>query len=183
MKKTLSVVVAVIVSISSWADLSWTYSGNLLSFDAAMQPGWIVQMYQDVNCDSVLNSIAFFSADRLIGTNVGDDVRMNGFTASLLTNSKNGFLQWGENFPSWYDLYSNNVYSVIFNGATFGSATRAVVVDAASFTLPGADPATYSLSSVNNFWIIPEPATAMLLSLGAGLAWSLRRSTRFNTSQ
>ena len=62
--------------------------------------------------------------------------------------------------------------------ADIGSATRAVVVDAASFTLGNSDPREYTIASINNSWVtvVPEPATIGLFGLGALSAWIIRRN-------
>ncbi|MCU0857799.1 MAG: PEP-CTERM sorting domain-containing protein [Pontiellaceae bacterium] len=184
MKKIVSaVIIAVIAGSSAWASLSWTYTGNLKTFDAAMQNGWLVQMYQDVNGDSSLGSITDFFNGGVrgvaSGTNVGDDTLLVGFTASLLTNAKNGSLQWGTSFAAWSDLYSDKVYTVIYDAATIGAASHAVVLDSTPFTLGAADPASYVLSSVagGRTWVaVPEPATFLLFGIGGMGAWLLRRN-------
>jgi hypothetical protein len=136
-------------------------------------------MYQDVNNNSSLSTITEFDLGVPTGTGVDDDLLLSSYTASL-TLSK-GNMVWGTDIPAWSELYNDNVYSVIYNAATIGGSDFAVVVDAASFTLAGADPATYSQLAVNNNWVaaVPEPTTFMLLGFGGGLAWLVRKRQSF----
>ena len=182
MKKIIikCLVVAFISCGSSFANLSWIYTGNLLTFDAAIQNGWLVQMYEDVNTNSVLSSISSFDLSGTpTGTNVSDDQLLTSLTASIITNGKNPLAkEWGVSVSPavWGGLFNQSVYSVIYNASTIGAATEAVVVDASVKLLAGADPATYSLSSVNNSWVaVPEPATFLLFAMGGFGAWLIRR--------
>lgn len=183
MKKIIIVAVAaMLMAGTGWADLSWAYSGNLLSWDATIQAGWLVQMYQDVNGDTAVNNITDLYSNMVKGSPTGgnstDDVLLGGFTASLLTNAKDGFIQWGVEIPAanWATLYGQKVYSVIYNANTISGASSGVVVDVSSTLLGSADPFLYKQSSVNNNWVaVPEPATFMLVVLGGGLSWIIRR--------
>jgi hypothetical protein len=182
MKKIVGIgmVIAMLTS-GAYGALTWGYSEDLLTWDATIQNGWLVQMYQDVDANSSLNSITEF--DQLsgapTGAGVSDDVLLSSFTAALQENTKDGSIAWTVDFASWSSLYNDDVYSVIYNAASIGAATQAVVVDASPFTLPGADPGTYSLSSVNNTWVaVPEPATFLMFALGGFGAWMIHRKNR-----
>ena len=80
----------------SLADLSWSYGANLLTWDPAMETGWLVQMYHDVNGDSVLSSISAFNfSGTPTGNNVADDLLLASFTSSL-SSAKADTLNWGD---------------------------------------------------------------------------------------
>jgi len=180
-------IAALMGATTTLADLAWGYTGNLAGYDSGSgvaAAGWFVQMYQDVNSDSVLGSISAFdnvgTAIDASGTgNISDDVLLASFTGTVIDAGKAG-LMWGEAFPSWSSMYGEDAYTVLFNAGSIGTATRAVVVDASPFTLPGSDPADYTIGSINNssVTVVPEPATLGLFGLGALSAWIIRRNKK-----
>lgn len=174
--------IALLTGSAAIADLTWGYSANLTLWDASISAGYFVQMYQDVNSDSNLGSIsAFDSLGVATGTGVSDDVLLGTFTSSLL--DVKGSISWTSAFTAgdWGALMGQDVYSVIYDNSSIAAASFAVVVDASSATLGGSDPYTYSQGTVDNSWVaVPEPATAMLLALGGGLAWLVRLKQRMS---
>ena len=169
------------IASTSMANLSWLYTGDLSTWDATVQSGWLVQMYQDVDANTVVGNIsAVNAAGALTGTgaNTSDDTLLGSFTATTAVSAKGGLMQWGNAFASWGSLYSANVYSVLYNAASVGTHTKAVVVDASPATLAASDPYEYSIGSVGNNWVaVPEPTTLAFMGLGLG-ALLLRKRMR-----
>lgn len=182
MKRALLGVAALVLagSMAAKADLSWIYTSNMTTWDASVQSGWAVVMYQDVNKDSVLGNINTLGAGGVVSgatANTSDDVLLSTFKTTLVSG-KSG-TNFGTSFASWGSLYGSAVYSVLYNAADYATATRAVVIDASRYTLASSDPGVYSLSSVNNSWVgaVPEPTTLAFLGLGFG-AFLLRKRMR-----
>lgn len=162
-------VMLLIYGAASRADLTWGYAGDLTDWDSSIEEGWLVQMYHDVDSDTVLSAISqFWINGDPSGGNSSDDVLLTEFTA--LTVDAKGLINWTENFApgDWSFLQNEDVYSVLYNASTIASATSAVIVDASPYTMGGADPHTYDQNSVDNDWVsvIPEPSTMALFGVG-----------------
>ncbi|MBI9020321.1 MAG: PEP-CTERM sorting domain-containing protein [Verrucomicrobia bacterium] len=76
-----------------------------------------------------------------------------------------------------------DVFTVIFNNTILENATSYLVVDSSAFNVGAAvaptPPVAYGLGDAAGTWqAVPEPATAMLLALGGGLAWLVRLKQR-----
>lgn len=174
-------VLALGLSMSTKADLTWGYDSDLASWDASCVAGWAVVMYQDANSDSVLGNIDTLGAGGIVSgatANTSDDSLLSSFTAT--TESGKSGVNFGTVFASWSPLYGASVYSVLYNAADYTLASKAVVIDAATETLAASDPGVYTLSSVNNDWVtsaVPEPTTLAFLGLGFG-ALLLRKRMR-----
>jgi len=183
MKLSLKHVVALgfCTTAITYADLEWGYAGDLAAFDLdTVNSGWFVQLYRDVDKNTDVSSIFQFNNDGTpSGSNVSDDVLLTSFTTTLITGK--GGTQYGQNFltAEWSFLTGENVYTVIFDSTTIATASRAVVVDATSTTLPAVTdpPQQYLNFEVNNEWVtvIPEPTTMALLLTGIGGLFGLRR--------
>ena len=158
-------------------DLSWIYTADLTQWDASCSGDMFVQMYQDVDSNTSLGDISSFTSEGApIGGNSNNDVLLSSFTA-LTLDGKAG-VSWGVSFPSWGSLYSEDVYTVLFNASTIGASAHAVVVDSSVHTLAASDPADYKLSSVANNWVaVPEPTTIAFLGLGM-LLFFVRKKKR-----
>ncbi len=172
------VVMLCISSAISRADLTWGYAADLYDWDPELETGWLVQMYHDVNADTLLADITSFWIDGTpSGGNSSDDVLLSEF--SVFTEEAKDELVFGDNYSPgvWAFLEGEDVYSVLFNASTIGSATEAVILDATPFTLPDSDPATYAISAVNNDWVsvIPEPGTMGLFAMGVVGLMAYRR--------
>jgi len=181
------VVIAVLLSanVASRADLSWVYAANLLDWDEDIEAGWLVQMYHDVNADTVVGDIHSFDWDGSpLGGDSSDDILLAEFTTVTAEGKGDPTpIEFGTAFTpaEWSFLQDENVYTVLFSASSIQPGQQAVILDANSHTLPSSDPATYSLDSVNNDWVavIPEPGTMGLFGLGVvGLMAYRRRRHR-----
>jgi hypothetical protein len=182
MKKILAGLLTVAVSLclvtSVNAALSWAYAANLADWDASVQTGWFVQMYQDANGDTITSGISGFDgAGAPTGGNSSDDSLLGSFTDS--TEDSKGDIVWGESIDNWSSLYGADVYSVLFNAASIGTASQGVVVDGAVEALGASDPYSYTQSTVANSWVgvVPEPTTIAFLGVGL-VAFVLRKKIR-----
>lgn len=182
--KSLVVLMAIAsLSLSALAgNVSWV-SGDLSSY--SLSAGWVVALYKDADKNGWVGANSVNFAD---GSTIGDDVFLN--VTTTLQSGKGG-LTWGSNFSFPGAGFSETDYliSVIFNSTAISSATTywwtknataASAGDAAIVNVAGVDmfrlpsnplsDATYTTTQV-----VPEPATALLLSIGGMGAWMLRR--------
>jgi hypothetical protein len=176
MKKILVTAMMAAVAMNACAVLNWAYDGATVG--SGYQAGWLVYMYQDVDDNTDLASLVIYNNGTLSQT---DDM-FTSISDTLEESSGNYF--W-ENYgiATAGQFYA---YSVIFNSASFETATQYIVVDSSTTLLPNTDGISngnYFISSNNGTWkniqAVPEPATAMLLALGGGLAWLVRLKQRF----
>ncbi len=178
MKKILLVIGLILVALSAQAVnvAEWSYVPDL---GAGYTQGWLVQMYQDVNDDSTLSSLVFdtSAADGTFTSagNGSDDILLSVSTA--LADAK------GSPPLNWAALNvdpgaaGTKVYTVIFNAVDIDNATQGRIVDSSTWNVVAET--TYVQNSVNGSWqAVPEPATALLLALGGGLAWLVRMKQR-----
>ena len=136
MKKLMVIGVAALVAAGSYADtVNWNYTGNLAAdlSSPAGQAGWLVQMYQDVNNDSVLGSLAFDTAagdGTWTDANGGSDDVLLGITTFTADSKGSPPITWAA-LPSVPN--NANVYTVIFNQATVGGLHGSAAVLLALF--------------------------------------------------
>lgn len=181
MKKiSLAVLLAMLTSLSASAvNVSiWSYTGDLSS---GYTGGWLVQMYADVNGDSDLSQLSFDTgaADgTFTAVGNGSDDTLLSITTALADAKGSPPLNWTRlNVDP--GAVGTKIYSVIFNAASIGEATQGIIVDSSAWTVT--PEGVYTQSSVNGSWqAIPEPATAMLLALGGGMAWLVRMKQRIS---
>ncbi|MGQ9661329.1 MAG: PEP-CTERM sorting domain-containing protein [Kiritimatiellia bacterium] len=160
--------------------IDWAYGSNLNdSGKGPFSAGWRVQMYRDVNKDSVLSSPTAFNPDGSFvgGTGMADDVLLGSFTTSLATG-KSG-TNWGLLGIDGSALKGYDVFTVIWDAPSLASASRGIIVDSSPFSFPNQDGYTsYIRSSVAGDWLpVPEPATWTLMGIGAALL-GLKRVVR-----
>lgn len=178
MKKILATLAMVAVAGGLiGATIDWNYTGDI---GVGFSEGWIVQLYQDVSGDSILSSLSFdtVAADGtfLSSGNGSDDILLGATTALALAKGSPP-LNWAVATQSVGDAIK--VYTVVFNSSSMGSATQGIIIDAMTYTTPNGSVGTYTQNTVNGTWqAVPEPATAMLLALGGGLAWLVRLKQR-----
>jgi hypothetical protein len=147
--------------------------------------GWLVALYEDVSKDGW-----DATAIGIGGLTDSDDIYLG--VTTVLTIGKGGSL-WGDSFsaPSGSMAYSDRLFSVIFNATTIADATQYKITTMTAgafagggnawFELPSTDvDATYKTTTVGDWQAVPEPATAMLLALGGGLAWLVRLKQRLS---
>ncbi|RKY10872.1 MAG: hypothetical protein DRP52_06725 [Planctomycetota bacterium] len=184
-KCLITILVLGSVSFSSMAgNITWG-SRDLTAF--GMENGWVVALYKDTNQDG-WGATAINFAD---GSTDSDDVFLEKTTT--LQSGKTG-ISWGDNFSFPGVGISTNDYliSVIFNNSIMNDATAYWFTDTAEasgtgdqeiITIGGIDlfklpsntlaDATYFTTT-----IVPEPATALLFSIGGMGAWMLRRKNQ-----
>ena len=158
-------------------NLTWGYGSNLTAWDTSCTSNMFVQMYLDIDSDTSVGDITSFSSTGTpTGGNSNNDVLLTDFTTSTIISR--GDLIWGTDFASWGELYSKDVYTVLYNASTIGASTHAVVVDSSVHTLAASDPADYTMSTVANTWVaVPEPTTIAFLGLGM-LLFFIRKKKR-----
>ena len=138
MRKLLALTAALMmVASSSFAalTLNWSYTGNYATFDAAVQAGWVVQMYADVSANTVLSGITqYTNVGAPTGGNSSDDLLLASFTTTL-SKPKTAY-NWAVNAMDASSIAGYSVYTVVFNATSIAAATQAVVVDSTAFVLP-----------------------------------------------
>ena len=179
MKKiTVTLLATVVISVSSYAadQLNWFNSAQLLDDSGSavtLANDWVLRMYKST--DASIN----FSA----GDVTGDDVYLN-LEISMNDNPiADGWLYYEITDGNFGDLTgSDSVYSVIFNNSSYASATKYAIIDSGLFSMPTSfdPPKDYDTGGTiaGDWQAVPEPATAMLLALGGGLAWLVRMKQR-----
>ncbi|MDD3276173.1 MAG: PEP-CTERM sorting domain-containing protein [Kiritimatiellales bacterium] len=166
------------------AELSWDAPAMDLLSNFGIQNGWWVQMYEVTSGVTDLSTVTF---DKSLGgqSSDADDILMSGFNAITVDNGR-GSISFGTTFAAgWETTYANAyVYTVIFNADSIANASSSIVFNTSgTLTQLGAgDPYTYTVAGTANEWqqVVPEPATAMLLALGGGLAWLVRLKQRLS---
>lgn len=180
MKRTICVVVAIMAGLflggivsEAALTIDWAYGADLNASGGKgpFSAGWAVQMYRDVNKDSVLSSPTAFNLDGTFadGTGMADDVLLGSFTTSLATG-KSG-TNWGLFGIDGSALKGYDVFTVIWDASSLANAKHGIIVDGSPFSFPDQDGYTvYSRSSVAGDWLpVPEPATWTLMGVGAAL--------------
>jgi hypothetical protein len=184
MKKipNLLVIFLLTAAITNASLVNWTSTD--LSSDpevgAALQAGWLVALYQDVNEDnsgasSWYNELRLDGSGGVTSSGVTSDDIFLGYTSSL-----EFFIAWIQlKTVTNVDVDDNiDVYTVIFDQTTMGAASSFVVADANPYDVGANDPAVdYNLGSsiAGEFQAIPEPAVAsFILIFGGGLLVSRR---------
>ncbi len=171
MKKLVLIVTVAVVSLMAKADTTydgdmWTYQFQAITSTADIGGGndpatgalsWTAVLYAGSD-DSVLGTTTIIGYQ---GTGTGYYIQ--GF-GSLVTEGK-------------------TVYMTAYNAATVGEATYALTsdsLDLQDLNAPWSSPAeNVDLDFGSSSWqAVPEPATAMLLALGGGLAWLVRMKQR-----
>ncbi len=182
------VMIALAASTSFGGTIAWAYASDL---GGSYTAGWLVEIIEDVNQDGIsigggLGSgmIMYRNPGDLSRAHLdGDDTWVTANITTTLQSGKTG-TGWGTTFnaPGSSLATSDNIYTVIYNGATFESATQYRVVDASPFALPSTDiDADYAPGSVNGAWApivaVPEPGSMVLFALGI-VTLAVRRKRR-----
>jgi hypothetical protein len=177
MKKVLIGLAVLAISMSSFAgNITWACADLGIGYTA----GWKIALYEDVDKDGFDATI--INSD---GTTDSDDVFLS-ITTSLVVGKAGSY--WGDAFaaPSGSMTFNDRLYSVVFNAAAIADATQYQVTTMTTqgnswYQLPSTDiDNTYTTTSVSSWQAVPEPATAMLLALGGGLAWLVRLKQRLS---
>lgn len=180
MNKVCLALVALCVSASTGRaalTLDWSFTTDLKLFDATAQAGWWVQMYQDAN-NSGIAGVTIGPGGVAGGTGVGDVLlaAVPYSTTTALARPGN-IVVWNIGVDA-STVANSHVYTVLFNNASIGAATKAVIVDAAPLTTVAEGGQNYSLSTVSGSWqTIPEPTVMSLMLLG-GCVLAVRRKLR-----
>lgn len=188
MKKIICGLCIVVMGLTASAtQLNWNYNGNLATVDGvSIQMGWSVILFEDVNGNnsgSWYNSLIINNSAIVTSTadGTGDDVMSTMYTS--ITGFDTPFTLRTFSNSSQSIAAGKNVYTVLFDSDSIATADNFIVFDSTPFLVPAAgEPPqvqSYELSSVTGSWqAVPEPATAMLLALGGGLAWLVRLKQR-----
>jgi len=194
MKK--SIVMCVVLSLAAIASaglFDW-YSDTYFAAPATgVQVGYVVALYQDVGGD---NSSLWNSAtgQMVVNTDLTVSSGLNGMGNDVLLATSyvaEPFFPAMALNASSLDLADNmEVYTVWFNNtsagisiSSLGAVDDAATVNIGAVEAPddafayniGSDAANGSMGGVS---VVPEPATAMLLAFGGGLAWLVRLKQR-----
>jgi len=173
MKKiTLAIALAACMALTGNASVTvnWSYGGDLLIFDATIQAGWWVQLYQDVGGNG-LSSITFDRAGIAGGaTGTGDQLLAGTQFHTTTTAVRGAGFNWAEVGLDWTGVAGSKVYTVLFDSSSIGTATKAVIIDnpASERTLVADGPDSYAPSSVSGQWqtLVPEPGTVTMMLVG-----------------
>ncbi len=133
-------------SVSAY--LTWDID---LSSVSGVEMGQAVQMYRDVNGDTVLSEARLTESGALNGLgNSSDDVLLSSFQ-SVVTSGKAGYMVYAS-FSGWSALYGAKVYSVLFNHSAPALATGYLILDGSVHTLSSVDPDIYEIMEITNSW-------------------------------
>ncbi len=187
MKKVAILIACGSIAVSSYADLTWQSSGNLLGnipdISYPESGGWLVQMYRDVGDNTDLSTISF---DLDGNPTSGDDIRLSDWTLEL-----NAYVAFGETVDftqldlPFASIAGFSVYTVILDTDSWANAStlnRTFVLDDSTYqvTSISTDEAVYNVPHNNpgeHEWqqVIPEPGTMALLLMGMTGLFGLRR--------
>jgi hypothetical protein len=163
-KLCLSVAVMACVAASSFAG---TITWGSADLGGTYSDGWLVELVEDVGLDGITIT-TLFDDHTIVG---GDSFISTPITTAIAAGK--GGTTWGDTFnaPGSSLALSDQVYSVIYNAATFGAATQFIIADASPYTLPATDiDAAYTVTSVSGSWRpitpVPEPGSIILFALG-----------------
>jgi len=172
----LACVGMLVLSADAYVDVNWW--NTVVLEDRSGDPviaanNWLVQLYRDggdnaISAHNAGDDILIASAVISGGNWYQDEYFSGSFSTSLSGLTDNG---------------GDKVFSRIFDASSIGSADYYANIDDGLFTIKTSDtPATDTYDTggvVSGDWqAVPEPASVLLLALGGGLSWILRRRQR-----
>ncbi len=185
MKKIMIIALLTIATTagSYAADLLFWGNGTGLLLDSTGSEvieasGWLIRMYESTDA----------SIDFSVGVPTDDDVYTGVEThlGDLLLGVDGYFYQELTDGTFGTAAVGDSVYCVIFDGSTIGAANYYAVIDNSLFTMPNysSTPQSYDPGGTiaGDWQAVPEPATAMLLAMGVGLAWLGRSVQKYSAS-
>jgi hypothetical protein len=185
MKKIMILAAMFVAALSAQANLALNITTDNVTFDGVSNyaNGDFFMYLIDVNGDGIAapTDIAFNpgSDDYLVASGDGFFMDMDGYR---------GYTYTGDQSLDFATYQNKNVYLVAFDGITSselapGAGTDYVIWRSSAMSLPGLeggsllDAYSFNPAEATYAQTIPEPATALLIAIGGGMAYVIRRKS------